>query len=68
MIMNYRSNDEAAAEALDQIRKAGGDGETVRFDVADGNDTDRHMKDILNRHRKIDVLVNNAGVTADGCS
>ncbi|PKN34271.1 MAG: 3-oxoacyl-ACP reductase FabG [Deltaproteobacteria bacterium HGW-Deltaproteobacteria-19] len=66
VIMNYRSNDEAAAEALDQIRKAGGDGETVRFDVADGNDTDRHMKDILNRHRKIDVLVNNAGVTADG--
>jgi 3-oxoacyl-[acyl-carrier protein] reductase len=24
------------------------------------------MKEILNRHKKIDVLVNNAGVTADG--
>ncbi len=66
VIVNYRSNDAAAAETLESIRKAGGDGETVRFDVADSHDTDRHMKDILNRHKKIDVLVNNAGVTADG--
>ncbi|HOI73043.1 MAG TPA: 3-oxoacyl-ACP reductase FabG [Syntrophales bacterium] len=66
IIVNYRSNDAAAAETLESIRKAGGDGETVRFDVADSNDTDRHMKEILNRHKKIDVLVNNAGVTADG--
>lgn len=66
VIVNYRSNDAAAAETMDQIRKAGGDGEIVRFDVADSDDTDRHMKEILNRHKKIDVLVNNAGVTADG--
>ncbi len=66
VIVNYRSNDAAAAETLDRIREAGGDGETVRFDVADSHDTDRHMKEILNRHKKIDVLVNNAGVTADG--
>ncbi|MGV8081337.1 MAG: 3-oxoacyl-ACP reductase FabG [Syntrophales bacterium] len=66
VIVNYRSNDAAAAETMDQIRKAGGDGEIVRFDVADSDDTDRRMKEILNRHKKIDVLVNNAGVTADG--
>lgn len=66
VIVNYRSNDAAAAETLESIRKAGSDGETVRFDVADSHDTDRHMKEILNRHKKIDVLVNNAGVTADG--
>ncbi len=66
VIVNYRSNDAAAAETLEAIREAGGDGETVRFDVADSAETDRHMQEILNRHKKIDILVNNAGVTADG--
>jgi 3-oxoacyl-[acyl-carrier protein] reductase len=68
VIVNYRSNDAAAAETLESSRKAGSDGETVRFDVADSHDTDRHMKEILNRHKKIDVLVNNAGVPPTGCS
>jgi len=66
VIVNYRSNDAAAAETLEEIRKAGGDGETARFDVADSTETDGHLKEIMNRHKRIDVLVNNAGVTADG--
>lgn len=66
VIVNYRSNDTAAAETLEAIREAGGDGEKVRFDVADSAETDRHMQEILNRHKRIDILVNNAGVTADG--
>jgi 3-oxoacyl-[acyl-carrier protein] reductase len=66
VIVNYRSNDAAAAETLQAIRAAGGDGETVRFDVADSAGTDRHLKEILGRHPRVDVLVNNAGVTADG--
>ncbi|MBP7738373.1 MAG: 3-oxoacyl-ACP reductase FabG [Spirochaetes bacterium] len=65
VIVNYRSNDEAAAETLAMIRAAGGDGETVRFDVADSAEAEKAVNDIVSRFPAIDILVNNAGITAD---
>jgi 3-oxoacyl-[acyl-carrier protein] reductase len=41
-------------------------GEKVRFDVTDSREAARRMDDILARHKNIRVLVNNAGITADG--
>ncbi len=65
VIVNYRSNDEAAAETLAMIRSAGGDGETARFDVADSASAEQAVNDIVGRFPTIDILVNNAGITAD---
>ncbi len=65
LVMNYRSNDRAAAEALDLIQKAGGRGEIMKFDVADSAAAGAAMEDINTRFSAIDVLVNNAGITAD---
>ena len=65
VIMNYRSNDQAAAEALDLIQQAGGRGEIMKFDVADSAEAGSAMEDIGRRFPAIDVLVNNAGITAD---
>jgi len=65
VIVNYRSNDEGAAETLSMIRSAGGDGETVRFDVADSAAAEQAVNDIVSRFPTIDILVNNAGITAD---
>lgn len=65
VIVNYRSNDEGAAETLSMIRSAGGDGETVRFDVADSASAEQAVNDIVSRFPTIDILVNNAGITAD---
>jgi len=66
VIVNYRANDQAAEETLAMIRAAGSDGEKVRFDIRDEAETDTALKDLFDRFKTIDVLVNNAGITADG--
>ena len=66
VVINYRSNRSAADETLEMVRSAGGDGETLGFDVADGAETDYVLESLLERLPAIEVLVNNAGVTADG--
>ena len=66
VIITYKSDDVSAEETLKMIRSKGGRGEKVRFDVADSKEAALHMDDIVTRHKDIRVLVNNAGVTADG--
>jgi len=66
VIITYKGNDAAADETLTLIRGKGGQGEAVRFDVADTADATAKMEDILSRNQNIRILVNNAGVTADG--
>lgn len=66
VIITYKSNDLSAEETLDIIRSKGGAGEKVRFDVADSQEAAKQMDEIIARHKDIRILVNNAGVTADG--
>ncbi len=66
LIITYKSDDVSAEETLGLIRSKGGAGEKARFDVSDSIETARWMADILARHKNIRVLVNNAGITADG--
>jgi 3-oxoacyl-[acyl-carrier protein] reductase len=66
LIVNYKSNDDAAAETLKLIKESGGNGEIMKFDVGNFKETQSCVKDITSRFKNIDVLVNNAGITADG--
>jgi len=66
VIINFKSNESAAQETLNLVKSAGGDGEIVRFDVADNTQTKDAVKAITERHKNIQVLINNAGITADG--
>jgi 3-oxoacyl-[acyl-carrier protein] reductase len=66
VIINFKSNEAAAQETLNLVKSAGGDGEIVRFDVADHTQTKDAVKAITERHKNIQVLINNAGITADG--
>ncbi len=65
-IINYKSDDEAAAETLELIKKEGAEGETARFDVSNAGETRKAVEDITSRFDNIEVLVNNAGINADG--
>ncbi|HSE90151.1 MAG TPA: 3-oxoacyl-[acyl-carrier-protein] reductase [Candidatus Binatia bacterium] len=65
VIINYRSNQTAAAETLHELVKRGGHGEVGQFDVANENQIEEAIKKIVDQHKKIDILVNNAGVTSD---
>jgi len=66
LVINYRANDQAAQETLEMVRTAGSDGETLKFDVREEAGVDAALQDLFSRFKTIDVLVNNAGITADG--
>ena len=65
VLVNYRSNEEAAKQTLALIEEAGGTGELLGFDVADPDSVDRGIKEAVERHGRIDILVNNAGISID---
>jgi 3-oxoacyl-[acyl-carrier protein] reductase len=66
VIINFKSNEAAAQETFNLVKSAGGDGEISRFDVADSAQTKEAVKSITEHHKNIQVLVNNAGINADG--
>ena len=65
LIVNYKSNTQAAVETLEMIRDKGGDGECVQFDVSNSKETLNAIEDITSRFEAVEVLVNNAGITSD---
>lgn len=65
VLVNYRSNTEAARETLRLVEEAGGRGELLPFDVSDSSSVDQAIRGALDRHGRIDILVNNAGISLD---
>ncbi len=63
--INYRSQREAAGEALAAIEAAGGRGVILQGDVSQREDAGRVMDEASKALGPITVLVNNAGVTRD---
>ena len=66
VVINYNASEAAAAETLLQVQAAGAAGEIRKFDVANAEEVKEALAGIVEEHKRIDVLVNNAGVTADG--
>ncbi len=64
-IINYRSDEAGALETLRRVEAEGSCGEILPFDVADPEAARAAVERIIQRHASIDVLVNNAGITAD---
>jgi 3-oxoacyl-[acyl-carrier protein] reductase len=56
---------ENAQGTVDAIRQAGGKADLVSLDVTDAASIDAMMAGVLERHGRVDVLVNNAGITRD---
>ncbi len=63
--INYRNENEALRETQIEIERQGAKCFSVRGDVSVFEDCEKMVKDIINEFGKIDVLVNNAGITRD---
>ncbi len=66
VVINYNASADAAGETLAQVQAAGGAGEICQFDVVNAEAVKAALGQILETHKRIDALINNAGVTADG--
>lgn len=62
IVVNYRTNADAAQEALKLVEGAGGSGITVQADIAGAADRARLVARTLEAFARIDLLVNNAGM------
>jgi 3-oxoacyl-[acyl-carrier protein] reductase len=60
--VNYRGQAAAAQEAVDEIRREGGEAVAIQADVADREAAGRLAEQALACFGRIDILVNNAGV------
>jgi len=65
VVVNDVGSDAGARETLAALEAAGGKGTVEMFDVSDAAQVDAGVKSILAVHGRIDVLVNNAGITRD---
>ncbi len=66
LIINYLADKEGAEQTLALVGEAGSGGEISRFDVRDAEAAAGVIDDVAERFGAIDVLVNNAGIIADG--
>ena len=64
--VNYLRSEAAAREVAREIERRGGEALPVRADVSSKREVEAMMAAVLDRFGRIDVLVNNAGVAADG--
>lgn len=66
VVVNYSSSATAADEVVQSIQAKGGTAYALQANVAIEADVDRLIKTVLERSGRLDVLVNNAGITRDG--
>ena len=64
--VNYASDELGASETLDLVKREGAGGKIIRFDVTNFEETLKAIDEITANFESIEVLVNNAGITADG--
>jgi 3-oxoacyl-[acyl-carrier protein] reductase len=66
ILLHYDPDDSVAEQTLGHLAEKGVEAEAHRLDVSKRGEVDRLFKDVLSRFRRVDVLINNAGITKDG--
>jgi len=65
VVVNYSSSPDAARETAAAVEAKGAAAHLCRFDVSDAEAVKEGFKEITKLHNRVDVLVNNAGITRD---
>lgn len=66
IIVNYAGNEEAANNTVNEIKETGVNAVALKFDVSNQEAVSEAVEKIMAEFGRIDVLVNNAGITRDG--
>jgi len=65
VVVNYAKSQEAAEQVVAEIRGMGSNGMALQGDVSKPNQVEALFKAVLEKWQRVDVLVNNAGITRD---
>jgi 3-oxoacyl-[acyl-carrier protein] reductase len=65
VVINYARSSDAAIATVKEITDAGGEAIALQADVSQSAEVDSLIKATLDKFGRIDVLVNNAGITKD---
>lgn len=65
LVITYKGNDKTAEIAKEELAKLGSEPLVIKSDVSLADDADKAVKSAIDKFGKIDVLVNNAGITRD---
>lgn len=65
VVVNYGRSQDAASEVVEKIQAAGGEAIAIQGDVSDAEQVEKLIEQTRNRFSRLDVLVNNAGITRD---
>ena len=64
--VSYAGNEEAANKTVAELKDLGVSAKAYKFDVSDKDACAKAVEKVLSDFGKLDVLVNNAGITRDG--
>ena len=63
-VINYRSSDTEAKSLENEIKGFGGNCMLIKADVSKKSGTDKLFEEIKNNNIKVDILINNAGISS----
>ncbi len=66
VVVNYSSSREKAEEVVSTINSSGGKSYAVQANISNEESVEKLIQEVLKRSNKIDILINNAGITKDG--
>lgn len=66
VVINYVGNEEAANQTVSELKNLGSNALALKFDVTNQTAVEAGVQEVIDKYGKIDVLVNNAGITRDG--
>ena len=65
VVINYAGNADAANKTVEELKALGSNSEAYKFDVSNQEEVNENIAKIIEKYGRIDVLLNNAGITCD---
>lgn len=65
VVITYAGNVDAADKTVEELKALGSNSEAYKFDVSVKEQVDENIAKIIEKYGRIDILLNNAGITRD---